>query len=105
MQRPSIFNKIWCNRLLNVTISCTRRFGYKILVIRKGDETKHHKDIHKSRHSTHTLRSEIRTAKTERGYNIGRFGFERSFPENPALINAFFNCGINKTVKMNAAME
>lgn len=38
-------------------------------------------------------------------YNNGRFGFERSFPEKPALINAFLSAGISRTVNMNAARE
>jgi hypothetical protein len=38
-------------------------------------------------------------------YSRGRFGLERSFPENPALINAFFKAGIKSTVKTNAATE
>jgi len=35
----------------------------------------------------------------------GRFGFERSLPENPALINTFLRMGIKRTVEMNAARE
>jgi len=38
-------------------------------------------------------------------YSNGCLGFERSLPENPALMKAYFIAGINMIVKMNAARE
>jgi hypothetical protein len=38
-------------------------------------------------------------------YKSGRFGFDRSLPENPALINASLRAGISMAVNRNAASE
>jgi len=38
-------------------------------------------------------------------YNKGRFGFERSLPENPALMNALLSAGMRMVVNINAAKE
>jgi hypothetical protein len=40
-----------------------------------------------------------------RGYSSGRFGLERSFPENPAAIKAFLSAGISSKVIMKPARE
>ena len=39
------------------------------------------------------------------GNRRGRFGFERSLPENPALIKTSLRTGIKRTVEMNAVRE
>jgi hypothetical protein len=108
MQCAAVFEELWCHRSLDIAVSGTGGFCYEVLVKWKRNETEHGEDIHQRRHRAHTLGptnlANSNTAGGARGsYNNGLFGFDRSFPENPALINASLNAGINSSVKIQAA--
>jgi len=111
MQGAAVFEELGCHRSLDIAVPGTGGFCYEVLVKWEWNETEHGEDIHQRRHRAHTLGpTNLATSNIAGGpggprgsYNNGLFGFDRSFPENPALINASLNAGINSSVKIHAA--
>jgi hypothetical protein len=107
-EEPSIFMRLWTPSVFNIPIPCPRSLCDEIVAIWKWDKQKHYKYIYKSRNSIlSALPMSVPPKKWKEGDGNSRgcFGFERSCPEDPALIKASLRVGMRRMGKMNAARE
>ena len=107
MESATVFNEIGNDGRFNISVPCARSLSDEIFIIGKRNKAKHGEDINECRNSAHAFRSSSTISIFGRRirYRSGRFGFERSLPENPALMNALLNAGIKRAVNMKAARE
>lgn len=108
MECATVFNEIGNDSRFNISVPRARSLSDKIFIIGKGNEAKHGEDVNERRNSAHAFRSRSNISIFMDGkirYRSGLFGFERSLPENPALMNALLNAGIKRAVNTKAARE